>query len=227
MNVPRYEVLSHYTKLMFVVLLGILLVDIPQSTPPASAKTVAIDSDDRYDLIYQPRFYISDTYINQTYTKQDILNFITEVHPNIDMKDAVRITNATVKSSEYYKIPVSVVLGLMKVESHFRKDTVSNKQAMGLMQIYPKVWLSDKNPMNLKAAGVVKGKEELFDIEKNILAGTYILSHYYYTAISEGLVKGRAIEYALTRYLGGTKNDHYKKTHVAIALFVQKTKDKS
>lgn len=226
MNVLRYEVLAHYTKLMFVVLVGILLVDLPKSpVQTASAHPIAIRDAD-VDVLYQEKFYISDTYINKTYTKQDIRNFIIDVRPSISTEDANKIVRAVVASSDYYKIPVSIIIGLMKVESHFQKDTVSNKHAVGLMQVYPKVWLNDKNQHNLKNAGIVNKKEDLFNIEKNILAGTYILSHYYYNALSEGLVKSKAVEYALTRYLGGTKNDHYKKTQVAINLFVEKTQRK-
>lgn len=84
------------------------------------------------------------------------------------------------------------ILSIIMVESSFRQYAISKKGAKGLMQIHP-IWI-DK----LKDEKIIKDEEEIFDINKNIKAGNYILSYYK--------SKTKTFKKALLKYNGGGKN---------------------
>jgi soluble lytic murein transglycosylase-like protein len=67
----------------------------------------------------------------------------------------------------------SLVAAIISVESSGNPKAISKKGAYGLMQIRHKVWAKD-----LKAAGIIKTKSDLFDPDTNIKAGSFILVHY-------------------------------------------------
>ena len=66
-------------------------------------------------------------------------------------------------------VPVEVVLAIMKQESEFIPEAVSNKGAKGLMQIMPVVWKS-YSPPHFK---------NLTDPVQNVHVGTSYLAHLY------------------------------------------------
>jgi hypothetical protein len=91
--------------------------------------------------------------------------------------DSVRANEiATYAVREAYKkdIPPALVFGVLLTEnSTFKSKAKSNVGAVGLMQIYPKVWVP--------TLGKIFGKN-LRDDETNLRYGVHILSHYVYTA---------------------------------------------
>lgn len=96
--------------------------------------------------------------------------------------------------SEKYNIDPYLVLAIIKVESNFKPEAVSPKNARGLMQISEKTgkWGADK----LKLADYVN--ENLFDPETNILIGCWYLSVLYGEFNDTDLV--------LAAYNGGSGN---------------------
>ena len=86
-----------------------------------------------------------------------------------------------------------LILAIIKVESHFNPLTKSHQKAKGLMGITPKWWLEE-----LKSKGIIKTKRDLYNIEKNIEGGNYILSKYF--------EKHKNIYTVLTNYSGNAKN---------------------
>jgi soluble lytic murein transglycosylase-like protein len=87
-------------------------------------------------------------------------------------------------------VHADLVLAVCLVESNYNPRAVSNKGAMGLMGIMPGIWLDE-----LQTRGIVRKKEDLYKIENNIAAGTYVLERY--------LSRTGNLRKALIRYEGG------------------------
>ena len=87
-------------------------------------------------------------------------------------------------------VNADLILAICLVESNFNPHVESGKGAIGLMGIMPSVWLEE-----LEARGIVRGKDDLFTISKNIDAGAYVLERY--------LGKTNNLQHALSRYAGG------------------------
>ncbi len=99
-------------------------------------------------------------------------------------------------------VHTDLVLAVCLVESNYNPRAVSDKGAIGLMGIMPGIWLDE-----LKAQGIVRKREDLYKIEDNIAAGTYVLERY--------ISKTGNIRQALIRYEGG---DHWYATRVLAAM---------
>ena len=79
------------------------------------------------------------------------------------------------KYSEEYGVPKELIYAVIKTESGFDSSAVSNKGAVGLMQIMPATfeWLTND------ILHEHLGKGMLYDPETNIKYGTYYLSRLY------------------------------------------------
>lgn len=76
------------------------------------------------------------------------------------------IVDAAAKNGIHHSIVASVAI----VESHFANLAVSDKDAVGIMQIVPQWWVG--------VAPEVSRRSDLFSPDINIRAGTWILAHY-------------------------------------------------
>ena len=79
------------------------------------------------------------------------------------------------KNAEKYNIDADLILALIKAESNFQGKAVSNKGALGLMQIMPS---TAKNVIDINRLEIDKNnlEQELLIPEKNIEIGTAYLS---------------------------------------------------
>ena len=79
------------------------------------------------------------------------------------------------KYSEEYRVDPYLVMAVIKAESNFKKEAVSNKDAGGLMQITPSTakWLAQK----IKISDFED--EDVYKPEINIKLGCYYLSYLY------------------------------------------------
>ena len=77
-------------------------------------------------------------------TKASMINWITnESGHKVDIKTATTIVSHIVKQSKLQKIDPFLILSLIKNESGFKTNAISNYGAMGLMQVVPR-WHGDK-----------------------------------------------------------------------------------
>jgi soluble lytic murein transglycosylase-like protein len=82
-----------------------------------------------------------------------------------------QITAAAEGAAERYEIPVELILAVIETESTYRPDA-KNGSCRGLMQIHT---------VNLDWLERDFGRElDLYDIEDNVYAGSYILAGYYH-----------------------------------------------
>lgn len=92
--------------------------------------------------------------------------------PHADATDYMDdIITAAEGAAERYDIPVELILAVIETESSYRPDA-KNGSCRGLMQIHT---------VNLDWLERDFGRElDLYDIEDNVYAGSYILAGYYH-----------------------------------------------
>ena len=76
---------------------------------------------------------------------------------------------------EKYNIEESLIFAVIKAESNFKKDAISNRNARGVMQLMEETAkdVARKNNIKLNTENM---EEELCDVEKNIEIGTCYLA---------------------------------------------------
>jgi soluble lytic murein transglycosylase-like protein len=102
---------------------------------------------------------------------------VTNAHVNWILERSSKISRQT--AINIYNVAMSMENGLLYIaliyrESNFDPTAVSEKGAIGLTQIMPRIWVKV-----LKEQGIIKEKKDLFDYDKNLLASKYILTEYY------------------------------------------------
>lgn len=88
-----------------------------------------------------------------------------KVPPELLTKYASAFLSASVK----YDVPVKLLISIASVESNFNHRAVSYKNAIGVMQVM-KLWI--------KVIPELKSESDLYDIDKNINAGAFVISQY-------------------------------------------------
>lgn len=79
-----------------------------------------------------------------------------------------KITEVVFRKSQEHGVDPNLIMGLIEIESNFKRFAVSSAGAYGLMQINYKVW---KNEFEINS-------ERIFEIEYNINIGIQILKRY-------------------------------------------------
>lgn len=151
--------------------------------------------------------------------KPTLTRYIQKVNPKVFYQLAEIQAGTFIKCSKTYNLPIGVLVGLADVESKYRHDVVSNKGAIGILQVNPTIWTNE-----LVKKGLIFDKMDLYDPVRNIHCGSYILSKYQTES-----KKGDPMKFALTRYLGGTKNNHYLNVMKACGeyyLFIKRAQTK-
>jgi hypothetical protein len=134
---------------------------------------------------------------------------------HMDAARADTVSYFAVREAYLRGIPPAVVFGVMLTEnSRFVSKALSNVGAVGLMQVYPKVWL--------KALQDKFGADLATD-STNLKYGVYILSTYIKT--DQGRAAASAVNKGLLRYNGcvrGTNTPHCHNYPSKVAGYVQK-----
>ena len=103
---------------------------------------------------------------------QQIIHFIKGRNVHLRDETLTTMANTVYDESQLYELDYRLILAVIKVESNFRHDVVSNRGARGLMQIKPSL-----AKFIAKNAGVsYSGHTCLSEPENNIKLGVYHLS---------------------------------------------------
>ncbi len=105
--------------------------------------------------------------------------YIRKANPKVYDELANHIAKAVYIVADKNNIPADLLIAIMRTESNFDPFAVSSMDAKGLMQIRlfnkkgKSIWYSE-----LKDAGVLKGKYDIYDPMINAESGSYILAGY-------------------------------------------------
>jgi soluble lytic murein transglycosylase-like protein len=159
---------------------------------PVVAKTVleptAADTNRREQIVRSPQF------------EADRKKFAADLMATgrISQGRADSIAYYAVRESYLYGIPPAVVFGVMLTEnSRFESEAKSDVGAVGIMQVYPKVWL--------KVLSAKFGRDLATD-STNLKYGVYILKQYIKS--DSGAVTRGAVGKGLLRYNGCVRGAH-------------------
>ena len=125
---------------------------------------------------------------------------------HIDSVRARNVARVAVREAKERNIPPALIFGIMLTENRrFESKAKSNVGAVGLMQIYPKVWL--------KALGDKLGRD-LANDETNLKYGAFIAAEYIFTKKNaDTLNPARSWEKPLLRYNGCVRGSNTPRCH--------------
>lgn len=117
---------------------------------------------------------------------------------------AERVARIAVTEAYHRRVPPALVFGVMLTENaRFESRARSSVGAVGLMQVYPKVWL---RPL-AKYFG-----RRLSDDSTNLRYGVYILGHYVHR-VSDTLSEAESWRKPLLRYNGCVRGTNTRNCH--------------
>jgi hypothetical protein len=124
----------------------------------------------------------------------------------VDSARADSIAQYAVREAYVRGISPAIIFGVMLTEnSRFISKAQSNVGAVGLMQVYPKVWLT-------KEMTKLFGRDLASD-STNVKYGVFILSHYFNPKTKGGGTTERDWATALLRYNGCVKGTNTPRCH--------------
>ena len=135
-------------------------------------------------------------------------NFFEDVMrlKQVDSARADSIAQFAVREAYVRGISPAIIFGVMLTEnSRFISKATSNVGAVGLMQVYPKVWLT-------KQMSALFGKDIATD-STNVKYGVFILSQYFRPKTKSGQTTDRDWQTALLRYNGCVKGTNTPRCH--------------
>ena len=104
---------------------------------------------------------------------QRIEAVLSEHHFSLVGLERERFAQLLIQTSQKLKLDPLLVLAVMKVESGFRTQVVSNRGAIGLLQIKPVA----AEEVSRQYAVSFNSKKDLFDPHKNVVIGIHYLAH--------------------------------------------------
>ncbi|MEP6730142.1 MAG: transglycosylase SLT domain-containing protein [bacterium] len=124
----------------------------------------------------------------------------------VDSARADSIAEFAVREAYVRGISPAIIFGVMLTENaKFVSKATSNVGAVGLMQVYPKIWLN-------KEMTTLFGKDIATD-STNVKYGVFILSKYFRPMTKNGQVRQRDWQTALLRYNGCVKGTNTPRCH--------------
>ncbi len=124
----------------------------------------------------------------------------------VDSARADSIAQFAVREAYVRGISPAIIFGVMLTEnSRFVSNAKSNVGAVGLMQVYPKIWLT-------KELGTLFGRDLATD-STNVKYGVFILSQYFRPRNKAGQTSERDWQTALLRYNGCVHGTNTPRCH--------------
>lgn len=115
--------------------------------------------------------------------------------PFSSLANTQEIHGAVVKNAETWRIPESIIKGVIQIESGFNPKARSPQNAIGLMQVVPKSGGRETWKF-LYGEDHTPSKEILENPAANITLGTAYLAHIYYDIFSN--IKNNAVRISLS-----------------------------
>lgn len=140
--------------------------------------------------------------------REEKRNFFEDVMrlKQVDSARADSIAQYAVREAYVRGISPAIIFGVMLTEnSRFISKAQSNVGAVGLMQIYPKVWLT-------KDMTRLFGRDLVSD-STNVKYGVFILQHYFNPRDKKGNRRERDWQTALLRYNGCVRGTNTPRCH--------------
>ena len=144
-----------------------------------------------------------------------------ETYPHLSAKHRDRILSAITTASSRYNINPLILYSIIYTESTFRwwlihdiPKTKDKDQAIGLGGIRHSIW-GDQ----LKSAGILDVKSDLFEIEPNILSIAFIYDHYRSQPLLSGATS--ADMSAMLRYFGGNHKEYFTRIDDKISSMIK------
>src|SRR5512133_3765826 len=140
--------------------------------------------------------------------REEKQNFFEDVMRTrqVDSARADSIATFAVREAYVRGISPAIIFGVMLTENaRFISGAMSNVGAVGLMQVYPKIWLKKQFSDSLGT--------DLASDSTNVRYGVFILSRYFNPRTKSGETRTRDYRTALLRYNGcvkGTNTPHCK-----------------
>ncbi|MFL5606806.1 MAG: transglycosylase SLT domain-containing protein [Gemmatimonadaceae bacterium] len=175
---------------------GTLGEELRKRAPDVASVVAPGDSSDVDQLMATPKF------------QQEKRNFFEDVMrlKQVDSARADSIAQYAVREAYVRGISPAIIFGVMLTEnSRFVSKAQSNVGAVGLMQVYPKVWLT-------KEMTALFGRDLATD-STNVKYGVFILSHYFNPKTKAGTTTARDWATALLRYNGCVKGTNTPRCH--------------
>jgi hypothetical protein len=168
-----------------------------RKTAPEAVETISpADSSALDRFVMTPKF------------QEEKRNFFEDVMrlKQVDSARADSIAHFAVREAYRRGISPAIIFGVMLTEnSRFISKATSNVGAVGLMQVYPKIWLT-------KEMTKLFGRDLATD-STNVKYGVFILDQYFRPKDKRGLVKDRDWATALLRYNGCVKGTNTPRCH--------------
>ena len=144
-----------------------------------------------------------------------------ENYPHLSKKHQARILSAITAASIQYNINPLILYSIIYTESTFRwwlihdvPKTKDKDQAIGLGGIRYSIW-GDQ----LKSAGIIDVKSDLFEIEPNILSIAFIYDHYRKQPLLSGATSVDMS--AMLRYFGGNHKEYFTRIDDKISALIK------
>lgn len=175
---------------------GTLGEELRKHAPSVASVIAPGDSSEVDQLMATPKF------------QQEKRNFYEDVMrlKQVDSARADSIAQYAVREAYVRGISPAIIFGVMLTEnSRFVSAAQSNVGAVGLMQVYPKIWLT-------KEMTALLGKDLATD-STNVKYGVFILSQYFNPRTKSGATKTENWATALLHYNGCVKGTNTPRCH--------------
>jgi hypothetical protein len=195
-----------------VVLLGVILYAV-RVTRPIYATRGSLGEELRKHApevarVLAPEDSALDQFVATPKFQEEKRNFFEDVMrlKQVDSARADSIAHFAVREAYRRGISPAIIFGVMLTENaKFVSDAKSNVGAVGLMQVYPKIWLT-------KEMTKLFGKDLAAD-STNVKYGVFILNQYFRPKDKRGQVKDRDWATALLRYNGCVNGTNTPRCH--------------
>jgi hypothetical protein len=111
--------------------------------------------------------------LHSTLSEEVFRKFVSGTGQRMYPRLSREIVDSAIKYSEKYDLSPILVLAIAKTESEFYPFALSKKNAKGLMQVNP-----DANQQLLVQEGIFAEPTDIFDPERNIEAGCFLLRRF-------------------------------------------------